>query len=146
MCGGGGAYNEHYVDATDKQARSEEKVGLAQANAEVDAARLTSQAQTDTARYDYQARVMEAKLDYKAQMEALRVREKEAELTYQVDFKNAQNDAIRADASMIAANSQMRKADANVMREERKSEKDKMRYADRASAEAPPQTDWYYGY
>ena len=83
---------------------------------------------------------MEAQTNRDVQMEALRVREKEAKLEYKVAWKEAQNDAIRAESSQTRANADMRKADAKFMKEESKAEE---RSAERESRGSTTQDYWY---
>lgn len=96
----GSSYNQEYVAATQYQADKNLEIAESSNEADYDIAKLQSDAVTQQAKYDYEARIYEADKNYQIQMEALRVREKEAELQYKVDWKNAENDAMRAQATL----------------------------------------------
>lgn len=142
---GGDAYNSKYERATKYEAWTNMQIANTQGKYDVQVAQTQSQAVVAQARYDYMARIHEADTNKDVQMKALDVREKEAKLQFQVDWKNAQNDAIRAEASTIAAEgkklegqAKVDKAQASMIREEGRAERDRNRYGDRTS-------DYWYG-
>lgn len=108
----GSSYNQEYVAATQYQADKNLEIAESSNEADYDIAKLQSDAVVQQAKYDYEARIYEADKNYAIQMEALRVREKEAELQYKVDWKNAENDAIRAEASYLSAESKVIEAES----------------------------------
>ncbi len=108
----GSSYNQQYVDATKYQADLNKEIALASNATDLDIAKLQSDAVIQQAKIDAEIREKELFANKEIQLEALRVREKEAVLQYKVDWKNAQNDAIRAEASIISANANMVEAEA----------------------------------
>jgi len=87
----GSGYNESYVTATRDQSTANQAIAENADATDYDIAKLQSDAVVQQAKYDYMARIYEADKNYQIQMEALRVREKEAELQFKVDWKNAIN-------------------------------------------------------
>lgn len=126
----GSGFNAEYVAATQYQADSNVRIAQSANKTDLEIAREQSSAVKAQAKYDYDARIYEADKNFQVQMEALRVREKEANLTYRVDIKNAENDAIRAEASKIAAQARVTEADSKVLREEARAERYRSRGAD----------------
>lgn len=108
----GSSYNAEYVQATQYQADKNAEIARDSNEADMDIAQVQSDAVIQQAKYDYEARIFEAQKNYEVQMEALRVREKEAELQFKVDWKNAENDAIRAEASYLSAESKVIEAES----------------------------------
>ena len=135
----GSGYNQEYVTATKDQGQVNLEIASDSNQTDYDIAKLQSDAVVQQAKYDYDARIYEADKNYGIQMEALRVREKEAELQYRVDWKNAQNDAIRAEASMVSAESKLVSAQAK---------EDKVQYdhqEDMAEQKYGSSQDFWYG-
>ena len=131
------SYNAEYVQATQIQADSNEAIAADANQVDLEIAQEQSMAVIQQAQLDYAARNTETGANREIQMEALRVREKEAELTYKVDWKNAQNDAIRAEASL-------RKADADYLESE--AEKDEAAFEheeDMAQYDDNSSSYWY---
>ena len=131
------SYNAEYVQATQIQADSNEAIAADANQVDLEIAQEQSMAVIQQAQLDYAARNTETGANREIQMEALRVREKEAELTYKVDWKNAQNDAIRAEASL-------RKADADYLESE--AEKDEAAFEheeDMAQYDNNSSSYWY---
>lgn len=137
--GGDSAYNGSYVQATALQSESNEAVADTQGEWDYKVAERQSMAVEKQAELDYKARIYEADKNYAIQMEALRVRQMEAQLTYRVDIKNAQNDAIRAEASMVSAQANVMKAETKQYEAESKRERDKNKY------EGGQGDDYWYG-
>lgn len=141
-------YNSEFVQSTRLQAQAQVDAANAQGRWDYRVAQEQSAAVKAQAKYDYEARIYEADKNYQIQMEALRVREKEAELDFRVRWKEAQNDAVRAEASILNAQAAQTKADASVMREERRGERDRMRHEERtgrADAASGAGDYWYRG-
>ncbi|MBI2339978.1 MAG: hypothetical protein HYU99_06410 [Deltaproteobacteria bacterium] len=130
----GGGYNWEYVEATKYQADSNEAIALDSNEVDLQIAQEQSDAVIQQAKYDYDARIYEADKNYQIQMEALRVREKEAELTYKVDWKNAENDAIRAEASQTKADADYLEAEAEKDDVAYEHEEDMAKYDDGSSS------------
>lgn len=130
----GGGYNWKYVEATKYQADSNEAIALDSNEVDLQIAQEQSDAVIQQAKYDYDARIYEADKNYQIQMEALRVREKEAELTYKVDWKNAENDAIRAEASQTKADADYLEAEAEKDDVAYEHEEDMAKYDDGSSS------------
>lgn len=144
--GGGDAYNAHFVEGQRIMAQSNIKMADTEGKYDLQVAQKQSEAVIKQAEMDYRsriyesdARVSEARFDYNAriheadtnklvQMEALRVREKEALLQYKVDWKQAENDAVRAEGSRIAAEAKMTGAEAKMYGAETKRIREESRY------------------
>lgn len=124
----GSGFNAEYVMATREQSQTNLAIARDSNSADRDIAKEQSQAVIKQAELDYKARIYEADKNASVQLAALEVREKEAELDYKVRYKEAQNDSIRADASMVAAQAKQTEAEAKVAREERKADNDRRRY------------------
>lgn len=129
----GSGYNESYVTATRDQAMVNQDIAANADETDYDIAKLQSDAVVQQAKYDYMARIYEADKNYQIQMEALRVREKEAELQFKVDWKNAENDGIRAEASMRNADADYLEASAEVTEAESEAEVDALQAAPSSS-------------
>ncbi|OGQ08381.1 MAG: hypothetical protein A3G32_04070 [Deltaproteobacteria bacterium RIFCSPLOWO2_12_FULL_40_28] len=129
----GSGYNESYVTATRDQSTANQAIAENADATDYDIAKLQSDAVVQQAKYDYMARIYEADKNYQIQMEALRVREKEAELQFKVDWKNAENDSIRAEASMRSADADYLEATAELTEAESEAEIDALQAAPSSS-------------
>lgn len=128
------SYNAEYVQATKYQADSNEAIAADANETDLQIAQEQSAAVVQQAQLDYDARIYEADKNYAIQMEALRVREVEAELQYKVDWKNAQNDAIRAEASLRSADADYLEAEAEKDEAGFEHEEDMAKYEDSSSS------------
>ena len=133
------SYNAEYVQATQIQADSNEAIAADANQVDLEIAQEQSMAVIQQAQLDYAARNTETGANREIQMEALRVREKEAELTYKVDWKNAENDAIRAEASQTSANADYLEAEAEKSEADYEHEEDMAKYDDGSSS------SYFYG-
>lgn len=131
-------YNQNYVDATKYQADINKQIADAANDADIEIAVLQSKAVVAQAEFDYKARLEELKANRDTQFEALRVREKEAELQHKVDWKNAQSEAIRADGYATGKDAELVEAKAEDKEVVFDHEKDMARYGDR-------DTSYFYG-
>lgn len=137
--GGDSAYNGSYVQATKLQSDSNEAVADTQGEWDYKVAVKQSEAVMKQAELDYKARIYEADSNERVQIEALRVREKEAENQLKVDMANAKNDAIRAEASMVTAQASIMKAETKQFDAESKRERDHYKYGSSQGS------DYFYG-
>ena len=144
--GGGDAYNVHFVEGQQVMAEANMKIAETEGHTDLQVAQKQSDAVVKQAEFDYRARIYESdaritesRNDFTAriheadtnklvQMEALRVREKEAELQYKVDWKQAENDSVRAEGSKIAAESKQTTANAKQYGAETKRMNNQNRY------------------
>lgn len=141
-------YNSNYVDATRLQSNAQVEAAREQGRWDYKVAMEQSTAVKAQAKYDYDARIYEADKNYEIQMEALRVREKEAELDFRVRWKEAQNDAVRAEASIMNAQAAQTTAESKTMREERRANRDERRdefRRDRLESRGGAGDYWGYG-
>jgi len=142
-------YNQNYVDSTRAQANAQVEAAREQGRWDYKVAQEQSGAVKMQAQADKDARIYEADKNYQIQMEALRVREKEAELDFRVRWKEAQNDAVRAEASILNAQAAQTTADAKTAREENRGERDERRDAlrrDRLESRGRGGGGDYWGY
>ena len=147
---GGGGSNSHDTQIAQSSASSNENVALHQKQAQVESARMQSEAVIQQSKYDYMARVYEADKNYEVQMRALDVREKEAKYEFQARMKEAQNDATRAEAALESAHAKTISAEAKQSREDRKSQRDQLRYGETQSQQQGSESnsavsDYFYG-
>lgn len=105
-------FNPEYVESTRIQSGGDERISEQAGKDDIEVARLQSGAVIAQAKYDFDARVRELEANLQIQMEALRVRQLEAELKHKVDSKLAQSDAIRAEASMLGAQAKQTEAES----------------------------------
>jgi hypothetical protein len=115
-------YNLNYLIATRETNASNERIAKIEGKYDLKVAQEQSRAVIEQAKADLEARRLEANLNHQAQMEALRVRELEAKLQYKVDWKNAQSEAVRADAAFNMSLAAMRDSETKSMKEENRHE------------------------
>jgi len=125
----GSSYNQEYVNATQYQADKNAEIAYASNETDLEIAKVQSDAVIQQAKYDYMARMQETKDNKEVQMEALRVREKEAELQFKVDWKNAENDAIRAEAAYNSSTADVIEAESERDEEANEHEENMARYS-----------------
>lgn len=125
------------LDSTRMQTASNEKIAKIEGDSDFRVAQTQSSAVIKQAELDFKARIKEAESNITIQMEALRVREKEADLQFKVDMKNAENDAVRAEASRRKADADYLSSEARHLKEENKGKRD--------SARLDMRNDYHYG-
>lgn len=136
----GSGFNTEYVQATQYQADKNAEISTSSNKADLEIAKEQSRAVIEQAKVDADIRRYEADQRVKVEMEALRVREKEAELTFRTEMRQAENDAIRAQATQTAAGAKATTADSKILKEKRKAERDRAR-----SDEGNFGLGYYYG-
>lgn len=143
MGGGGSPYNAQYVEATRLQAWSNLQIAQEDAAAKRYGDYQQSHAVIESARLDADARRYEADQNKLTQMEALRVREKEAVLQYKTDLKMAQAEMIRAEAMASKVEVDRMEIDQEDSRENRELDQDEREWERRTSGST--NASYWYG-
>lgn len=136
----GSSYNQEYVSATKYQADINAQIAADSNETDKEIAFYQADAVKHQADADLKARMQETADNLKVQMEALRVREAEAEMQYKVDWKNAQNDSIRADAAYNSSNADVIEAEAERDEASYEHEEEMSKYGNSSSE------NYWYGY
>ena len=134
----GSSYNETWLQGTQSTNASTASAQQSTNESNENVASVQAQAVMDGNNKQYLGQLDQDATEKAIKMEELRVREKEVDNNYKVDLLQAQNDSIRANASMVSANAQQTKADATYLKEVD-------RHDEKTSDDSSSSNDYWYG-